>query len=67
MKIACSSTAGRRCCDGQCIGDKARRWRRVGHVHLRVGDIAMAESFYRGTVGLDPTRRRSGASFLSSG
>jgi catechol 2,3-dioxygenase len=40
---------------------------RVGHVHLRVGDIAKAESFYHGTVGLDPTRRRNGASFLSSG
>ena len=40
---------------------------RVGHVHLRVGDIAMAESFYRGTIGLDPARRRDGASFLSSG
>ena len=40
---------------------------RVGHVHLRVGDIAKAESFYRGTIGLDPTRRRDGASFLSSG
>ena len=40
---------------------------RVGHVHLRVGDIARAEGFYRGTIGLDPTRRRDGASFLSSG
>src|SRR5260370_27157676 len=40
---------------------------RVGHVHLRVGDITKAESFYHGTVGLDPTRRRNGASFLSSG
>jgi catechol 2,3-dioxygenase len=40
---------------------------RIGHVHLRVGDLARAESFYHGTVGLDPTRRRNGASFLSSG
>jgi catechol 2,3-dioxygenase len=40
---------------------------RIGHVHLRVGDLAQAESFYHGTVGLDPTRRRNGASFLSSG
>jgi catechol 2,3-dioxygenase len=40
---------------------------RIGHVHLRVGDLAQAENFYRGTVGLDPTRRRNGASFLSSG
>jgi catechol 2,3-dioxygenase len=40
---------------------------RVGHMHLRVGDLAQAESFYHGTVGLDPTRRRNGAAFLSSG
>lgn len=40
---------------------------RIGHVHLRVGDLAAAENFYHGTVGLDPTRRRNGASFLSSG
>jgi catechol 2,3-dioxygenase len=40
---------------------------RIGHVHLRVGDLAQAENFYHGTVGLDPTRRRNGASFLSSG
>jgi catechol 2,3-dioxygenase len=40
---------------------------RIGHVHLRVGDLARAESFYGGTIGFDPTRRRSGAAFLSSG
>jgi catechol 2,3-dioxygenase len=40
---------------------------RIGHVHLRVGDLEQAESFYHGTVGLDPTRRRNGAAFLSSG
>ena len=40
---------------------------RIGHVHLRVGDLATAEDFYHGTIGLDPTRRRNGASFLSSG
>jgi catechol 2,3-dioxygenase len=40
---------------------------RIGHVHLRVGDLQQAESFYHGNVGLDPTRRRNGASFLSSG
>jgi catechol 2,3-dioxygenase len=40
---------------------------RVGHMHLRVGDLAEAERFYHGTVGLDPTRRRGGAAFLSSG
>ena len=41
---------------------------RVGHVHLRVGDVAQAEGFYRDAVGLDVTRAgRQGASFLSSG
>jgi catechol 2,3-dioxygenase len=40
---------------------------RIGHVHLRVGDVAKAEEFYRGAVGLDLTRRRGGATFMSSG
>ena len=40
---------------------------RIGHVHLRVGDLASAESFYGGTIGFDPTRRRNGAAFLASG
>jgi catechol 2,3-dioxygenase len=41
---------------------------RVGHVHLRVGDVGQAEAFYRGVVGLDLTRRRNdGAAFMSSG
>jgi len=40
---------------------------RIGHVHLRVGDVARAETFYRDALGLDVTRRRHGASFLSSG
>jgi catechol 2,3-dioxygenase len=40
---------------------------RIGHVHLRVGDVAQAEGFYRDTIGLDVTRRRNGASFMSSG
>ena len=34
---------------------------RIGHVHLRVGDVMRAEGFYRGVVGLDVTRRRHGA------
>jgi catechol 2,3-dioxygenase len=34
---------------------------------LRVGDVARAEAFYRDAVGLDVTRRRHGASFMSSG
>ena len=40
---------------------------RIGHVHLRVGDVAGAEAFYRDALGLDVTRRRHGATFLSSG
>ncbi|MDN4988002.1 VOC family protein [Bradyrhizobium arachidis] len=40
---------------------------RVGHMHLRVGDLAQAQNFYHGAVGLDPTRSRNGAAFLSSG
>jgi len=40
---------------------------RVGHVHLRVGDLAKADGFYRETLGFDPTRARNGAAFLSSG
>jgi catechol 2,3-dioxygenase len=41
---------------------------RIGHVHLRVGDVAEAERFYRDGVGLAVTRGgRHGASFMSSG
>ena len=40
---------------------------RIGHVHLRVGDLAQAEGFYRDAIGFDPTRQRNGAAFLSSG
>lgn len=40
---------------------------RIGHVHLRVGDISGAEKFYIGAIGFDPTRRRNGAAFLASG
>jgi catechol 2,3-dioxygenase len=39
---------------------------RVGHIHLRVGNVAQAEQFYCGTLGLDVTRRRAGATFISS-
>jgi catechol 2,3-dioxygenase len=40
---------------------------RIGHVHLRVGSLETAEAFYRGGLGLDLTRRRDGATFMSSG
>jgi catechol 2,3-dioxygenase len=40
---------------------------RIGHVHLRVGDVDRAERFYRDVIGLNVMRRRGGASFMSSG
>src|SRR5262249_2524707 len=40
---------------------------RIGHVHLRVGDVGRAEPFYPDARGRDVPRRRHGASFLSSG
>jgi catechol 2,3-dioxygenase len=40
---------------------------RIGHMHLRVGDLDRANGFYGGTIGFDPVRKRSGAAFLSSG
>lgn len=39
----------------------------VGHIHLRVGDIGRAESFYRGVLGFDVTARWPGALFVSAG
>ena len=40
---------------------------RVGHIHLRVGDLAKTQKFYCDVVGLDPTSGRHGALFMSSG
>jgi catechol 2,3-dioxygenase len=40
---------------------------RVGHVHLRVGEVTKAEEFYCDGLGLEVTRRRGGATFLSTG
>src|SRR5258705_8107005 len=40
---------------------------RIGHMHLRVGDLEQADRFYGGAIGFDPTRKRRGAAFLSSG
>jgi catechol 2,3-dioxygenase len=39
---------------------------RIGHIHLRVGDLGAAQQFY-GTVGMMPTAGRGGALFMSSG
>ena len=40
---------------------------RIGHIHLRVGELERAEAFYRAAIGLDLTRKRQGAAFMSSG
>ena len=40
---------------------------RIGHIHLRVGDIEAAQKFSSGAVGLDVTAGRHGALFMSSG
>lgn len=40
----------------------------IGHVHLHVSDLAQAEAFYSGLLGLDVTQRSyPGALFLSAG
>lgn len=39
----------------------------IGHVHLQVGEIAAAESFYAGQLGFDVTYRVPGALFLGAG
>jgi catechol 2,3-dioxygenase len=40
----------------------------IGHVHLRVADLARTEAFYHGLLGLDVTQRSiMGALFLSAG
>jgi len=40
---------------------------RIGHIHLRAGDIVAARSFYAAALGLDITSGRDDAVFLSSG
>lgn len=40
---------------------------RIGHIHLRAGDIAAARAFYAAAIGLDITSGRDDAVFLSSG
>jgi len=40
---------------------------RIGHIHLRVGDLAAAERFYSQLIGFDVTRRAPGVVFMSSG
>lgn len=40
---------------------------RIGHIHLRVDDVARAEAFYTGGLGLAVTHRRPGALWFGSG
>lgn len=40
---------------------------RVGHIHLRVGDLDTTRQFYVDTMGLNATAGRGGALFMSSG
>ncbi|RXT53823.1 hypothetical protein B6S44_15720 [Bosea sp. Tri-44] len=39
----------------------------MGHIHLRVGDVAQAESFYRDALGFEVTVHYPGASFMATG
>jgi catechol 2,3-dioxygenase len=40
----------------------------IGHMHLHVGDLALAEQFYSDAIGFDVTTRRyPGAAFMSAG
>lgn len=47
---------------GELINDK-----KIGHVHLRVGDISVARKFYVDTLGFDITAMMPGALFVSVG
>ena len=40
---------------------------RIGHIHLKVGDVDRAEAFYSRLIGFDVTRRAPGVVFMSSG
>ncbi|WP_332692978.1 VOC family protein [Bosea sp. (in: a-proteobacteria)] len=39
----------------------------MGHIHLRVGDVAAAEAFYRDTLGFEVMVHYPGASFMATG
>ena len=39
----------------------------MGHIHLRVGDVAQAEGFYRDALGFEVMVHYPGASFLATG
>jgi len=54
-----------RAADGASYGE-APGGLRVGHIHLRVGDVDRAARFYLDGLGLERTRGRGGALFMSS-
>lgn len=56
------------------LGDNPPAWKginpdtMIGHIHLRVSDLAKADSFYKGILGFDVTTRNyPGALFFSAG
>ena len=53
--------------DGRSSYEAAPPGLRVGHIHLRVGDLAAAARFYQHELGFAPTRERGGALFMSTG
>jgi catechol 2,3-dioxygenase len=55
-----------RAADGAADYGEAPAGLRIGHIHLRVGDLGAAQRFYADGIGLAPTRRRGGALFMSS-
>jgi len=55
-----------RAADGAPPYGEAPAGLRIGHIHLRVGDLAPVQRFYTEGIGLAPTRSRGGALFMSS-
>jgi catechol 2,3-dioxygenase len=53
--------------DGAMTDKSAADGTKLGHMHLRVSDIALAEKFYVETLGFDVTARGPGALFVSAG
>lgn len=53
--------------DEELINPLMPRGTKLGHMHLRVGNIAAAEAFYHGVLGFDITAQVPGALFLSAG
>jgi catechol 2,3-dioxygenase len=52
---------------GNATYDGAPDGLRVGHIHIRVGDLVPTQTFYVDGLGLDATAGRGGALFMSSG